>query len=237
MWIDTIEGARWFACPHSARVGRRIVIGGSRRAPWLLPRMLIRERGQFREAVPAEHHGYGRPRNIDTQRDLMLYVAWACDIVGDGQEPLALALYGSELRAERHEIRRVERYAAAGRSLYRKLGVLPGMAFEGAPPRRWWQHPAFRKGVRAWQVQAVAHPTDEPQPDPTRAQRAAMERATRTCRAEIMRAARAMAGFDLAKLFPPMTDFHAAVASLDTEALRDRALIDRGITPWSPPGD
>jgi hypothetical protein len=168
---------------------------------------------------------------VDSDQELVLFVAWARDVAGDTQGRLAVHLYGAKAPADPREIRAIERATRDGRQRFRELGVLPWAAFDGVPPRRWWEDAAFIAAIRQWQIQAVTCPSDEPQPDP---------------HYEMMQWIRNTARLDAVLDTPIMREVarraNAALSAAlsarmpDPDAFRDRALVDRGITPWSPPG-
>jgi len=182
-------------------------------------------------AVP-EHHGFGRPRRRDAQRDLVLFVAWARDVAGLAQADACRLLYSGH--CTNAELKRVRRAELDGRRVYREIGVLPWAAYgDGRPPSEWWTDPAFTEYVRRWQLEAVSEPSKEQQPDLDRARREATQPLIRPF-------ASAFEG-----VFENVTSKLASVFREgwqpnlpDPAAVRDQILRAHGVEPWSPsPGD
>ena len=234
LWIDHVPGARWAHCTTMVKIANRVVVSSAHRAPSLFPRLLVRGNDAFHEPRVAEHHGFGRPRRVDTRRALVLYVAWARDVAGDTQREVAENLYGGDtLHITQREIKRVRDAERDGRALYRDLGILPWAAFaEPVPVKRWWIDPAFQKAVRDWQLQAIAEPSEDPAPDPERARQEAWAQMQKTIGEKV----------DFAKIAEPfMRHFRGALSGLrvdlNPERLRMAALRAKGIEPWSFPED
>lgn len=208
----------------------RTVRSAPRRAPWLFPRLLDREDGAFKESSEPAHHGYGRPRRIDANPSLLLYVAWRRDIAGSTQREVAEALYGGPTaHIGSTEIKRVRDAERDGRALYRDRGTLPWAAYaDGKPAVRWWTDPAFGEGVRLWQLQTVAEPSDEPQPDPAVAMREALDRTAGPLLTKTTETLQR-----LAASFSTETNI---AFSIDREKLAQVTLRSHGIEPWECPG-
>lgn len=176
LWIQTLEGAHWYKCTTTIRVGSKLVNGAGRTAPWRLPQLVTANEGP-------RHHVARVPR--------IEYVAWARDVAGRTQPQVARLLYDTDGRyhvtdSDIQGIRRAER---DGRNRYHSLGVLPWAAFtleemndengrERLAPDRWLHDRAFTDAMRRWQLDSIATPSAEPQPDPERARREYFRRIT-----------------------------------------------------------
>jgi hypothetical protein len=103
---------------------------------------------------------------MDTDRELVLYVAWARDVAGLSLPRLAKLLDDDDFpRSQFGTLKRIERCLADGRRVYGAEGVLPWCAYaRGRVPTRWQDDRAFIASVRRWQVQAIDCPAEDAQP-------------------------------------------------------------------------
>jgi hypothetical protein len=120
--IAVQDGAQWFRCPTSARVGRRLLVYNWPRPtiPSLMPRLL---------EGSAKRGRRGRPPLSESDRRRVLFTAWAIDVARAGQRQLARSLHTDATRAldvEEWARSQVRRDLAAGRIAYRELGCCLG---------------------------------------------------------------------------------------------------------------
>jgi hypothetical protein len=238
LWIATLKGARWQKCQTSVHLEDRIVVGADRSAPFLFP--------ELAPQPSTPHHGYGRPRRIDTNSELVLFVAWARDVAGMSEPKICALLYAED--AETHHVdekerKRVERATRDGRRLYHERGVLPWAAYpDGRPPSQWWEDHRFHDAIRDWQFEAMRRVERgepfEPQPDPERAEREQIEKHVRSFKKF---AAPALASVREA-LKPDLSELHKRISvSLGLPKLfpqrepidRDTYLREHGVEPWT----
>ena len=115
--------------------------------------------------TPSSHHGFGRPRLIDSNPERLAQLAMFGDLAGCGDRVLARRLEPQNDATSAEDTGRstVRYQRRRARQMLCVLGVLPWAAYaEGKLPRTWVDDPAFLDSVERWINQTALTMATEP---------------------------------------------------------------------------